>query len=192
MRASWYGVEHWLQDGVYAGRLVCSCALVHGRIQIMVCEACELPSLECRVRRFFSVSYTLPPGNVCLFLNFWVPPSDGTLPLPLSPPGGVGVGRWWIEWVGGFEGKGYIPGAKGAEKIFFYIFPCVGQSVSGWVPLGFQPPRRVKCCGYPPKVDASLQNLYRVTLWANNQLFFEAFHFETLNMVFGPPKFLSS
>ena len=30
MRAGWYGVEHWLQDGVYAGRLVWSGALVAG------------------------------------------------------------------------------------------------------------------------------------------------------------------
>ena len=30
MRAGWYGVEHWLQDGVYAGRLVWSRALVAG------------------------------------------------------------------------------------------------------------------------------------------------------------------
>ena len=30
MRAGWYGVEHWLQDGVYAGRLVWSGGLVAG------------------------------------------------------------------------------------------------------------------------------------------------------------------
>ena len=30
MRAGWYGVEHWLQDVVYAGRLVWSRALVAG------------------------------------------------------------------------------------------------------------------------------------------------------------------
>ena len=30
MRAGWYGVEHWLQDGVYAGRLGWSRALVAG------------------------------------------------------------------------------------------------------------------------------------------------------------------
>ena len=30
MGAGWYGVEHWLQDGVYAGRLVWSRALVVG------------------------------------------------------------------------------------------------------------------------------------------------------------------
>ena len=27
----WYGVEHWLHDGVYVGRLVWSRALVAGR-----------------------------------------------------------------------------------------------------------------------------------------------------------------
>ena len=30
MRAGWYGVEHWLQDGVYGSRLVWSRALVAG------------------------------------------------------------------------------------------------------------------------------------------------------------------
>ena len=49
----------------------------------------------------------------------------------------MGVGQ---EWVGGFEGKGYIRGAKGAGKFFPCIFLCVGQSVSGWVPLAPPPP----------------------------------------------------
>ena len=31
MWAGWYGVEHWLQDGVYVGRLVWSRAPVAGR-----------------------------------------------------------------------------------------------------------------------------------------------------------------
>ena len=34
---------------------------------------------------------------------------------PPPPPGGVGVGQ---EWVGGFEGKGHNPGAKGAGNFF--------------------------------------------------------------------------
>ena len=43
------------------------------------------------------------------------------------------------EWVGGFEGKGYIPGSKGAGKFSPYIFLFVGQSVRGWVPLAPPP-----------------------------------------------------
>ena len=61
-------------------------------------------------RPFFSVSPTLPRvggGGGCLpFAKWRVPPSDGTP----TPPGGWGC-------FGGFEGKGYIPGAKGAGKL---------------------------------------------------------------------------
>ena len=97
---------------------------------------------------------TPSPGFLPAFLknsNFWVPPSGGTR--------GVGVGQ---EWVGGFEGKGYIRGAKGAGKFFPCIFLCVGQSVSGWVPLAPPPPLGwgwFKCCVCLPKVGASLRNL---------------------------------
>ena len=45
------------------------------------------------------------------------------------PAGGVGVGQ---EWVGGFGGKGYIPGAKGAGKFFPLYFPLC-WSVGEWV-----------------------------------------------------------
>ena len=75
--------------------------------------------------------YPLAGGGGCVhaFFKMVVPPSDGT-----RPPGGVGQ-----EWVGGLEGKGHIPGAKGAGKILLYIFVCVGQSASGWVPLELSP-----------------------------------------------------
>ena len=48
--------------------------------------------------------------RACLFKKNWVRPSDGTQ-----------------QWVGGVDGKSYI-------------FLCVGQLVSGWVPLWFHPP----------------------------------------------------
>ena len=44
-------------------------------------------------------------------------------------PLGVGLGQ---EWVGGFEGKGHIPGAEGAGKFFPLYFPLcwsVGEVV---------------------------------------------------------------
>ena len=63
----------------------------------------------------------------------------------LDPPRG-------LEWVGGFEGKGYITSAEGPGTFFPpYVLPCVGQSVSEWVPLKLTPPPSpwglVKCCG---------------------------------------------
>ena len=66
----------------------------------------------------------------CLFQN------SGCLLLIPPPPRRLGVGQ---EWVGGFEGKGYM-------RYFLYIFPCVGQSVSGWGPLELNHP--------PPPVGA--------------------------------------
>ena len=59
----------------------------------------------------------LPYGGGCLFEKV------GCLVQPgPPPPWGVGVGQWWV---GGFEGKGYIPGAKGAGKFFPLYFPFV-------------------------------------------------------------------
>ena len=98
----------------------CSCATAHCR-SLAKQEDCIWG------RPSFSASPTLPPRppgvGACLpFSKWWVPRSDGT-----PPPRGCGVGQ---EWAGGFEGKGYIP----------CIFSCVGQSVSGWVPLELPPP----------------------------------------------------
>ena len=64
-------------------------------------------------------------GGACRpFSKWWVPP-DGT-----PPQGGGGGGQ---ECIGGFEGKGYIP-------FLPLYFLCVGQSVSGCVPLELSPP----------------------------------------------------
>ena len=82
---------------------------------------------------------TIRGGGACLPLSkWWGPPSDA----PPPPP----------EWAGGFEGKGYIPGAKGARKVSPLYLPCVGQSVSRWVPLEVSPSPPwgggvLKCCG---------------------------------------------
>ena len=68
--------------------------------------------------------------GACLrFSKIWVPPSDGTPPL--------GEGQ---QSVGGAERKSHLPGAG---NFFPHVFLCVGQSVSGWVPLGFHPPSPV-------------------------------------------------
>ena len=72
-----------------------------------------------------------PPPFQCIpwrvgcvpFSKWWVPPSDGTPP----PPGG-GVGQ---DWAGGFEGKGYIPGAAGFVPLHFPLRWSVGEGVGG-------------------------------------------------------------
>ena len=86
-------------------------------------------------------------GGACLPLSKWWVPPDGT---PPPPCGGLGVGQ---ERVGGFEGKGCIPGAKG--ELLPCIFSCVGQSVSAWVPLELSPP--------PPPVGVGQ------VLWGRNE-----------------------
>ena len=68
--------------------------------------------------------------RACLFQNV------GCLLLMGSPSLDLRLGQ---QWVGGFAGKGYMPGAKGARNFFPYIFPVAGQSVSGWVPLELNP-----------------------------------------------------
>ena len=60
-------------------------------------------------------------------------------PDQLQPPGGCGggprVGGWFLG------GKRYIPGAKALGHFPPWLFACVGQLVSGWVPLELSPPR---------------------------------------------------
>ena len=83
---------------------------------------CNTLNQWCGVRPFLSASPPLPwglgvGGGGCLFQN------GGSL-LLMGPrrPTGWGVGQ---EWVGGFEGKGYIPGAEGAGHFLSVIVSFV-------------------------------------------------------------------
>ena len=80
-----------------------------------------------------SASPTLPPppprGGCLPFSKWWVPPSDGTPPPPGAKSGLVVL-----------RGRTIFLALEAPVNLFPYIFPRVGQSVSGWVPLELTPP----------------------------------------------------
>ena len=146
---------HLNQLGVYLSRVawhpssvlplkglhLCRCLYVYGQIG-------RRPSAV--TRPFVVPRLPYPRGvRACLFQN------GGCLLLLMGPPI-PGGWAWAKSGLVALRGRAIFLAPKPLQIFFPYIFPCVGQSVSGWVPLGLTPPpREVKCCGCLQKVGAS-------------------------------------